>query len=63
MRSIGVLITILGLPWLAMAQTDPVRSKTTLNSGIPLSEAQLAFSVEHYELRNEILPASKSLIG
>jgi len=63
MRNIGVLITFLGLPLLVMAQADPVRSKTTLNSGIPLSEAQQAFSVEHYELRNEILPASKSIVG
>ncbi|MGI9273165.1 MAG: M1 family metallopeptidase [Woeseiaceae bacterium] len=48
----------------ACAQQSTVqRSEITLNSGIPLSEGMQSFKVEHYELRNDILTAEKSIAG
>lgn len=59
---------ITALTWLlllgACAQQPAVeRSAITLNSGIPLSAGMQAFKVEHYELRNDILTAEKSIAG
>ena len=47
----------------SVAEDGPVSSKLTLNSGIPLSEAQLSFEVEHYELHNDVIPETKSIAG
>jgi aminopeptidase N len=63
MRKILIVLLGFALPTVGVAQTEQVSSKSTLNSGIPLSEAQLSFEVQHYELRNEILPESKSIAG
>ena len=63
MRKFLVIILCTAVPILAAAQTEQASSKNTLNSGIPLSEAQLSFDVLHYELRTEVLPESKSIAG
>lgn len=63
MRKILVILLCIAVPTIAVTQTEQTSSKTTLNSSLPLSEAQLSFDVQHYELRNEILPESKSIAG
>lgn len=47
----------------AIADDQPERSAITLDSGLPLSEVQRSFAVEHYEIRNEIFPEDKSIAG
>ena len=63
MKKLMILLACMAVTGPAAAQDDLGRSKTTLNSGIPLSEAQQGFMVEHYDLRNDVLPESKTLIG
>ena len=61
----NLVLVLLAVASLAIAddQAEPIRSAITLNSGIPLSEAQHSFTVEHYEIRNEIFPETKSIAG
>jgi len=47
----------------ACASTEPMRSKATTDSGRPLSEGLKAYDVEHYTLRHDILPETKSIAG
>ncbi len=58
-------ILILVLMVLVGCAQQPVveRSAITMNSGIPLSDGLRKFRVKHYELRNEILTAEKSIAG
>ena len=46
-----------------VAEPIAERSAITLNSGIPMSEGLKSFKVKHYELRNDILTAEKSIAG
>ena len=56
---------LISLTFLAACAQQPVaeRSAITLNSGIPMSDGLKSFKVKHYELRNEILTAEKSIAG
>lgn len=60
----GLLLLVLAAgSVIAQNHALPVRSPITLNSGIPLSEAQQNFRVRHYEIRNEIFPEDKAIAG
>jgi aminopeptidase N len=47
----------------ACAQTPPVRSKATMDSGAPMSDNLRAYSIEHYALSNDILISEKAIAG
>jgi aminopeptidase N len=47
----------------ACAQTAPVRSKTTMDSGVAMSSNLSLYSIEHYALRNNILIDEKAIEG
>lgn len=63
MKTILLFLAAATTAALAEDLSEPHRSPITLNSGIPLSEAQHSFTVEHYEIRNEIFPETKSIAG
>ncbi len=49
---------------LAACAHEPVaRSPITLDSVIPLSDGLKSYDVEHYTLRNVILPSEKAITG
>ncbi len=57
------LIMFASLVLTACAQTPPVRSKATMDSGALMSENLSAYSIEHYALRNDILIDEKAIAG
>jgi len=63
MKNILLMLLVATGTAVADNHAEPSRSSITLNSGIPLSEAQYGFTVEHYEIRNEIFPETKSIAG
>lgn len=63
MKKTVVLLLLVTSVAVADNHSEPERSLITLNSGLPLSEAQRSFTVEHYEIRNEIFPEDKSIAG
>ena len=63
MNKTALLLILVMSAAVADNHSEPERSLITLNSGLPLSEAQRSFSVEHYEIRNAIFPEDKSIAG
>lgn len=61
--SFAVMVLVLLAACAQQAQSPPQRSAITMNSGIPMSEGLKSIRVKHYELRNDIIPADKSIAG
>ncbi|MGB5163940.1 MAG: M1 family metallopeptidase [Woeseiaceae bacterium] len=60
------ILAVIALALLSACATTPepvVRSATTMNSGIPLSDGLKAYELGHYVLRLEIIPDDKAIAG